>query len=50
MPFGLENAGATYQQTMIAICHDMMQMEMEDYVDDIVVKSKNRVGHFQILE
>lgn len=38
MPFSLKNAGATYQQTMIAIFHDMMHKEMEDYVDDIVVK------------
>ena len=38
MPFGLKNAGATYQQTMIAIFHDMMHKEMEDYVDDIMVK------------
>ena len=28
----------------------MMHREMEDYVDDIVVKSKTRAGHFQILE
>ena len=28
----------------------MMHEEMEDYVDDIVVKSKTRTGHFQVLE
>ena len=50
MPFGLENTRATYQRTMTAIFHDMMHKEMEDYVDDIVVKSKTRAGHFQILE
>ena len=50
VPFGLKNGGATYQQTMTAIFHDMMHKEMEDYVDDIVVKSKTRAGHFQILE
>ena len=49
MPFGLKNAGATYQQTMTAIFHDMMHKEMED-VHDIVVKSKTRRGHFQVLE
>ena len=27
-----------------------MHKEMEDYVDDIVVKSKTRARHFQILE
>ena len=48
MPFGLKNAGATYQCTMTAIFHDMMYQEMEDYVDNIVVNSKTRVGHFQV--
>ena len=28
----------------------MMHKEMEDYVDDIVVKSKTRARHFHILE
>ena len=28
----------------------MVHKEMEDYVDDIVVKSKTRAGHFQILQ
>ena len=46
MPFGLKNASAMYQRTMTAIFHDMMHREMEDYVDDSVVKSKNRAGYF----
>jgi len=46
MPFGLKNARATYQRTMTAIFHDMMHREMEDYVDDIAVKSKTKAGHF----
>ena len=50
MPFVLKNAGATYQQTMTAIFHELMHREMEDYVNDIVVKSKTHAGHFQILE
>ena len=50
MPFGLKNARATYQRTMTAIFHNMMYEEMEDYVDDIVVKSKSRTGHFRVLE
>ena len=49
MPFGLKNAGATYQRAMTAIFHDMMHQELEDYVDDIVVKSKRRVEHFHVL-
>ena len=35
---------------MTAIFHDIMHEEMEDYVDDIVVKSKTRIGHLQVLE
>ena len=46
MPFGLKNAGATYQRAMTAIFHDMMHKELEDYVDDIVVKSRKREEHF----
>ncbi|CAL8992530.1 unnamed protein product [Prunus brigantina] len=36
MPFGLKNAGATYQRAMTAVFHDMMGKEVEDYVDDLV--------------
>jgi hypothetical protein len=50
MPFGLKNAGATYQRTMTAMFHDMMHREIEDYVDDIVVKCKTREYHFGILK
>uniref|UniRef100_A0A2N9H4E1 Uncharacterized protein n=1 Tax=Fagus sylvatica TaxID=28930 RepID=A0A2N9H4E1_FAGSY len=49
MPFGLKNAGATYQRTMTAMFHDMMHKEIEDYVDDIVVKSKKREDHLRVL-
>ena len=34
MSFGLKNAGATYQRAMIALFHDMMNKEIEVYVDD----------------
>ena len=49
MLFGLKNADATYQRAMTAIFHDMMHKEIEDYVDDIVVKSKVRKNHFSDL-
>ncbi|KAK9901410.1 hypothetical protein M0R45_002151 [Rubus argutus] len=49
MPFGLKNAGATYQRAMTAIFHDMMGKEVEDYVDDLVVKSKTRGEHWSTL-
>jgi hypothetical protein len=34
---------------MTAMFHDMMHKEIEDYVDDIVVKSKKREDHLGIL-
>ena len=49
MSFDLKNAGATYQRAMSTIFHDMMNKEIEDYMDDIVVKSKTRKGHLAIL-
>ena len=49
MPFGLKNAGATYQRTMTTIFHDMMHREIEDYLDNVVVKSKTREGHLETL-
>ena len=50
MPFGLKNAGEAYQRTITAIFHDMIHQELEDYVDDIVVKSKKREEHVQVLK
>ena len=34
---------------MMAIFHDMMHQELENYVDDIVVKSRRREEHFHVL-
>ena len=49
MPFGLKNANATYQRAMMAIFHDMIHIDMEVYVDDILVKSRTRIEHPQTL-
>jgi hypothetical protein len=40
MPFGLKNAGATYQRCMLTIFGDLIRQTVEAYIDDIVVKSK----------
>jgi hypothetical protein len=40
MPFGLKNAGATYQCCMLTIFGDLIGWTVEAYIDDIVVKSK----------
>ena len=40
MPFGLRNAGATYQRCMLHVFGDHLGRSVEAYVDDIVVKSR----------
>ena len=45
IPFGLKNVGAIYQRMATALLHDMMHNEVEVYVDDMIVKSKNRDNH-----
>lgn len=45
MSFGLKNAGATYQRAATTLLHDMIHKEVEVYVDDMVVKSRDREGH-----
>ena len=45
MPFGLKNASATYQHVMTTIFHDLLHVIMEDYVDDLLGKSKTRESH-----
>ena len=49
MPFGLKNAGATYQRAMTSIFHDLHKI-LEDYVDDILVKSHDLIDHLADLE
>ena len=50
MPFGLKNAGATYQRAATTLFHDMMHIEVEVYVHDMMVKSEMREGHFEALD
>ncbi|KAM2248686.1 hypothetical protein ACFXTI_003428 [Malus domestica] len=49
MPFGLKNAGATYQRAMQKIFNDMLHKNIECYVDDVVVKTKKRLDHLKDL-
>ena len=39
MPFGLKNAGATYQRMMQACLRDQIGRNVQVYVDDIVIKT-----------
>ena len=45
MLFALKNAGATYQREMAAIFHDMIHYIVEDYINNIVVKSRRKEYH-----
>jgi hypothetical protein len=41
MPFGLNNADATYQQAIQAYFKKQLNKNVEAYVDDIVIKTRN---------
>ena len=49
MSFGLKNAGATYMRAMTTIFHDMIQKEIEVYVDDVIIKSRESSDHLTLL-
>ena len=40
MPFGLKNAGSTYQRMMTKMFEPQLGKNIEVYIDDMVVKSK----------
>lgn len=50
MPFGLKNAGATYQRLMDKVFQDQIGKCMEVYVDDMVVRSRSVEEHLLNLE
>jgi len=50
MPFGLKNAGATYQRAMNVIFHEHIRKTVEYYVDDIALKIRNKGGHLADLK
>ncbi|GKE64732.1 reverse transcriptase domain-containing protein, partial [Tanacetum coccineum] len=41
IPFGLENAGATYQRLVDAAFQSQIKRNLEAYVDDMVIKSND---------
>ncbi|XP_057976024.1 uncharacterized protein LOC131163452 [Malania oleifera] len=49
MPFGLKNAGATYQRAMVTLFHDLMHKEIEVYVDDMIVNYRDEYSHVMNL-
>lgn len=50
MPFGLKNAGATYQWLMGKAFHNQIGRCMKVYVDDMVVRSRSVEDHIRDLE
>ncbi|XP_069154701.1 uncharacterized protein [Solanum lycopersicum] len=49
MPFGLKNADATYVRAMTTIFHDMIHKEIEVYLDDVIIKSRESSDHLTHL-
>ena len=49
MPFGLKNAGATYQRLVNHMFHPQIGRYVEVYVDDMLVKCLDEGGHLDDL-
>ena len=49
MPFGLKNAGATYQRLVTKMFQAQLGKTVEVYIDDMVVKSKRSQDHLTDL-
>ena len=50
MPFGLKNVGATYQRLVTKMFRPLLDSTMEVYIDDMLVKSKQRPDHATHLQ
>ena len=50
MPFGLKNAGATYQRLVNKMFSAQIGRNMEVYIDDMLVKSKEEPTHLDDLK
>jgi hypothetical protein len=50
MPFGLKNAGATYQRLVNKMFRDQIGRNIEVCMDDMLVKSQKAAGHLTDLE
>ena len=50
MPFGLKNDGATYQRLVTKMFRPLLGSIMEVYIDDMLVKSKQRQDHAAHLQ
>ena len=50
MPFGLKNAGATYQRLVNQMFKKQIGRNVEVYVDDMLIKSKEEEDHLDDLK
>ena len=50
MPFGLKNAGATYQRLMNRMFAPQIGRNVQVYVDDMLVKSRREGDHLKDLK
>ena len=50
MPFGLKNAGTTYQRLVNHMFHPQIGQNVKVYVDDILVKSQDEEIHLNDLQ
>ena len=50
MPFGLKNVEATYQRLVTKMFRPLLSSTMEVYIDDMLVKSKQRLNHAAHLQ
>ena len=50
MPFGLKNARATYQRLVNKMFNKQIGRNIEVYVDDMLVKSKEELAHLDDLK
>ena len=50
MPFGLKNVGATYQRLVTKMFRPLLGKTMEVYIDDMLVKCKERPDHAEHLQ
>ena len=50
MPFGLKNAGVTYQHAMVALFHDMIHHGIEVYMDYMIARSQTEEEYLDHLQ
>lgn len=50
MPFGLKNAGTTYQRLVNKIFKPLIRKTIEVYVDNMITKSKDPAEHMMHLK